>query len=366
MKLKKFIAPSLQEGKILITKELGEDAVIISTRSFPNTEKDNKIWVEIVASQSSDEIYTPQKEEDIIAERHDNKFQVNDLQITKSENSSDLVDIRMMLKEISDNMKYKFSGSLGDLYGGLYKLLLKAGYSESYALEITGKLSAEQKYTTSVQLLSAARELILKEIRFVQPINSSSKRIILAFVGPTGGGKTSTLIKIAIFNKLLLNANIILVSADTHKVGGSDQLQTLSSIAGIPFKAAYNSTDLKNIISDEVDRDFIFIDTTGRSHKNKKHIGEINEYLEPVKPDHIYFVGSATTETETFKESLKAFSNININSIIITKIDEAVSLGGIFEPLRKFYYPISYFSTGQTIPDDIEPAKYDYILNKVL
>ena len=173
MKLKKFIAPSLQEGKILVTRELGEDAVIISTRSFPNPEKDNKIWVEIVASQSDNNNSSMKSESAIIPEQRENRFFADDIQSTKSGMSNELMDIRMILNEISDNLKYKFSSSLGELYGELYKLMLKGGYSESYALEITGKLSAEQKYNNSTQLLKAARELLLKDIKFIQPINKS-------------------------------------------------------------------------------------------------------------------------------------------------------------------------------------------------
>lgn len=367
MKLKKFVAVSLKEGKDLITKELGNDAVIMSTKSIPNPDVPGTTLLEIVAAITDGDSSENQEKYSKPAKLEPNEIRsVNNSHHSASDISSELNQIRNILSQISDSVKYKYSNTLGELYGELYIKLLNSGFSESLTLEITGKLSAEQKYTTLRNLIPAAKELIIKDIKFIQPLNTQGKRSVLAFIGPTGSGKTSTLIKIAILNKLLLNTNILLISADTNKVGGSDQLQTLASIAGIPFRSAYSASDLKKIVNEENERDLILIDTTGRSHKKREYLEEINDYLQPINPEHIYLVLSCTTEKELIRDIIKEFSFIKFNSLILTKFDETNNIGGLIETIRSFYYPLSYITTGQEIPDDIEPAKKDYIFDRLI
>ena len=367
MTVRKFIVSSLNEGKRIIQKEMGDDAVIISTRTFSNPDLGGKESLEITASID----HTPEDISAVAPEQH---------QQSKTKNTFDLSDISnhvtdyspsaggsmySKIDEIYDLIKYRYSGSLGDKFGELYKSIIKSGFSEDYSLEITGRLSAHHFNSSLGELKNLAKDLILKDIKYIQPFQKSDSRNIFVFIGPTGSGKTTTIAKLAILSKLIYSANTLLVSADTHKVGGSDQLQTFASIAGIPFRSAYNAPDIAKIISEEKERDFIFIDTTGKNHKNHEHISELSDYIRASNCNHLYLLLSATASKANLNESIKQFSKLNPGSIIITKLDELSVCGELIESLRRFFFPLSYFSVGQEIPDDIEPANAE-ILNRMI
>ena len=161
---------------------------------------------------------------------------------------------------------------------------------------------------------------------------------------------------------MLFKANVLIISSDTYKVGGTDQLQTFASIAGIPFEVAYNSQELRQIVKQEKSkRDIILIDTVGRSQRDKKMLLELSAYREAALPDITYLVQSATVNEHTFLDVMDKFSILSPDALILTKIDEAVSLGALIGILRKQTLPLAYFTTGQSIPDDIEPADVERI-----
>jgi flagellar biosynthesis protein FlhF len=368
MNVRKFIVSSLNEGKRIISKEMGEDAVIISTRSFSNPELGGKESLEITASVD----HTPDDVSAVIPERKF-KSKIQDYSEQSSQNShypesgssSYAGVMSTKIDEIYDLLKYKYSGSLGDKFGELYKSIIKAGFSEEYSLEVTGKLSSLYFNSSLSELKLLAVDLLLKDIKFSQPFQKTDKRNVFVFVGPTGSGKTTTLAKLAIISKLIYSANTLLISADTHKVGGSDQLQTFASIAGLPFRSAYNANDISKIVAEEQDRDFIFIDTTGRSHKSSEHMSELNDYIKASDCNHLYLVISATASKNNLNETIKQFSKLNPGSIVVTKIDELSMCGELLESLRKYFFPLSYFSVGQEIPEDIEPASAELIGNLI-
>ena len=369
MNVRKFIVSSLTEGKRIISKEMGEDGVIISTRTFSNPALGGKESIEITASadHTPDDVSAVMPEKKFISKIQDysEKSEYNSYH-PENTTSGYAGSMSTKIDEIYDLLKYKYSGSLGDKFGELYKSIIKAGFSEEYSLEITGKLSSTHFNNTLSELKTFAKDLLLKDIKFSQPFQKTELRNVFVFVGPTGSGKTTTLAKLAILSKLIYSANTLLISADTHKVGGSDQLQTFASIAGIPFRSAYNANDIAKIISEEQDRDFIFIDTTGRSHKNAEHISELSDYIRASNCNHLYLVLSATASKNNLDETIKQFSKLNLGSIVVTKIDELSISGELLEVLRKYFFPVSYFSVGQEIPDDIEPATAELLANLIL
>lgn len=370
MKIKKFTAPTLQEGKILVRKELGDDAVVLSTRSVRNKE-DNSQAIEIVAAVDGNKSPAIRKRLRLPSGANDNIEEKGDLDNSiLMENNSQLLrelsGLKNMISEISDSVKYKYSGSLGPTFGRLFKELQKADISEDYALEIIGKISSEKADINFYDAYNKARELLTNNIEVLPPVKKSDKRKIAAFIGPTGCGKTTSLVKLAIVIKLIIKANVLLVSADIHKVGGADQLQSYASIAGIPFKAVYTPDEMEALITSEQERDFILIDTTGRSYSNRTHMEGLKEILEKVNHDFLYLVQSCTTGLNTLLKSISEYKKLMPNALILTKVDETAGMGAVLEALRKESLPLAYFTNGQKIPDDIEPANKEYLSKIVL
>lgn len=183
--------------------------------------------------------------------------------------------------------------------------------------------------------------------------------------GPTGSGKTMALVKLSIIMNLL-GKKVLVISADTYKVGGAEQLSTYASIAGIPFKTAYNIKDLKKYLNEENDYDFVFIDTKGVSYRNNKHIFEISDQIKAVNPDRNFLVIPANISKGSLDQFLDETESIKFTDIILTKLDEAAKIGGVISGLAERELAITYLSYGQNVPDDISPANSEKLGNIAL
>ncbi len=353
MRIKKFSASSMKEGKSLVIKELGDDAIILSSRTTKNPTTGADI-VEIVAALDD----APRKVENLPALLPQKK-EAKPAEEPSSSNSllfDEIASMKNMLQSISKSIKYKYSHTLSPVFSKLYEKLLSSEIDNELALEIIAKVSAiniNVEYSTAVEY---AKEILSERISISEPIKESDKQKIIMFIGTTGTGKTSSLVKIAVVNKLLFRSNILILSADTYKVGGAEQLQTLASLVGIPFQSIYSPSEVSSIINYEKAKDYIFIDTTGKSHNDNDYLEELKELYDIAKPDITYLVLSATTSQRTTEQIIDKFSFIDFSSVILSKIDEAGSIGGLLSVLIDKRVPISYISTGQKIPEDIEPS----------
>lgn len=368
MKLKKFIAASLQEGKSTVLKELGPDAVILSTRQikkYGNLEGD---FVEIVAA-IDDSLINKGSSGDKTSGRV-KKFSDTEstehIDVEKSKIYFELNNIKQMVEELNEKLKYKYSASLGQVFGKLYKVLINAGYTENFALEIIGNISSENYNISFEDAFYKAKEMIVSNITIGNFIEKKEEPQLIAFLGPSGSGKTTTLIKLAVIYKLIHKSEVFIISADAHKIGGAEHLQLLSSVAGLPYKAVFSSEELKNTILEKSSSDFIFIDTYGASPNEDDILDEINGYLSLTDFSYKYLVIPANFNYQAFNYTLEKFKKVNYNSVIISKIDEINEIGSIFTIIAKEKIPLSYITKGKKIPEDIEPAEREKLLEIVL
>lgn len=367
MKIKKYIAKNLSEGKLKIKDELGSEAVILSSRKVKKS--DGRELIEIVAAIDNNENYTRKTEDQgkakIVNQILKNSIQKN----TKSDEtySGLLREINLLKKELTelnDNVKYKYAASFGPVAGKAFKIMRKQEIPEDIALKLTGKIIETGATDNIISALEVIRYNLRDFIKIEKPLKKNSYTQKVMIFGGTGTGKTTSLIRIGIICKLVLKSDLILISADTHKVGGAEQLETFASISGIPFRSVYNSEELTEITDSENNKDFILIDTRGSNHKNEEFIAELQEMNQYVKPQYRFLVISAVTSEETLKEQLDKFSVLNPNGVILTKLDEAYSIGGILKIIKDI--PVTYITAGQRIPEDLEPASKELIIDHIL
>ena len=373
MRIKKFIAASLQEGKARIIKELGDEAIILSSRIIKKPGDDSRDLIEIVAAIDDNPLVGKNRSLDDPEEphffQHDSSHSrggSQDLLSATGRIFEEFAGLKTMIADLNENMKYRYSGSLSNVYGKLYKELILNELSEEFALKIVGEISSSGTARDFAETVIEARRLATKHITTIPPMKYNGKRNVCAFVGPTGCGKTTTVVKIGILCKLVLEGDVLIVSADTHKVGGNEQLQIFSSIAGIPFRSVYTPDEIEALIRNESTRNFILIDTTGVSPLNKDVILDIVDVLRPAECTHTYMVQSINSSESFFRQSLKEFAAFEPNSIILTKFDEIAKIGGVISALLGSDLPCSYFSTGQKVPDDIEPASVEKLAQLLL
>ena len=241
-----------------------------------------------------------------------------------------------------------------------YDRLVHNDVEESIAREIVSAVqTAPSKRITRDRsnFDDQVRTLISGRIR-----TASAKRVkatgtrVIALVGPTGVGKTTTIAKLSSLEKLVHHADVALVSADTYRIGAVEQLSTFAQITDIPFEVAAKPGEMKKIVRKHTHSDVIFIDTVGRSQKMEKELEELKELLDAADPDEVHLVLSLTANRQTLLDVVRRFGSLHPNRVILSKLDEAATAGAMLSVVQKFAMPVSFITTGQTVPYDILEA----------
>src|SRR5256885_1984087 len=181
-------------------------------------------------------------------------------------------------------------------------------------------------------------------------------RRVVALVGPTGVGKTTTVAKLAANFKLVHGLRPGLVTVDTYRIAAVEQLRTYAEIIDLPLAVANAPSEMKPALDELGDVDLVLIDTAGRSPRDEVKIRELADFLAEARPDEVHLVLSAVAGERSLRSAVERFSVVRADRLILTKLDEADGLGGVLAVLGHADRPVSYLTTGQAVPDDIEPA----------
>ena len=156
------------------------------------------------------------------------------------------------------------------------------------------------------------------------------------------------------------------MTLDTYRISAVEQLRTYAEILNCPIEVAYDKDDVSEAVNRLESRDSVFIDTAGRSHRNKIHMKELEEILGSIQEKEVFLVLSANFNKEDIKDILEAYSFIDEFSVIITKMDETSREGLVFDIIDEANKPISYITYGQNVPDDIEVFDFNKFVNEFL
>lgn len=178
----------------------------------------------------------------------------------------------------------------------------------------------------------------------------------IALVGPTGVGKTTTVAKLAATFKLKQNKKVGLITIDTYRIAAVDQLRTYANIIGLPLHVVSSPDEMRDVLAKCSDCDTILIDTAGRSQRDDGRLAELTRFIEAAQPHEVHLVLSSTCAQSVLMEAIERFAQVRTDSIIFTKLDEAVSFGVLLNVLRKVNKRLSYITTGQEVPHQIEPG----------
>ncbi len=207
---------------------------------------------------------------------------------------------------------------------------------------------------TLKERLKSAVEATVKCSGAVRLKKNSCK--IIALVGPTGVGKTTTVAKLAAAFTLGRKAKIALITIDTFRVGAVEQLKTYSRIMNIPLEVASTPKELEKAVAAHVNLDLIIIDTVGRSPRDAETIESLRTMLSISTPIEIHLCVAATTRERELNAIIESFSVLPVSRLLFTKLDESSTFGSIVNLQIERKLPLSYFTKGQRVPEDIEPA----------
>lgn len=251
-----------------------------------------------------------------------------------------------------------------------YATLLDADVPESLARRLVRSVS-DQLGPESLRDETAVREALREAIEGYLPIAPPIAAVpgttrVVALVGPTGVGKTTTVAKLAATFKLVHGLRTGLVTVDTFRISAVEQLRTYAEIIDIPLVVASSPDEMADAVEALGDVDLVLIDTAGRSPRDEVKIRELADFLAAARPDEVHLVLSATAGERSLRAAVERFGVLRADRLILTKLDEADGLGGALAVIGQAGRPVSYVTTGQSVPDDIEPADRCRLANIIL
>lgn len=243
-----------------------------------------------------------------------------------------------------------------------YQSLVGNAVAEELAASLVERVRAElplRLLKDSKAVRAALAELITPSIPAAGPITvpSGARPYIVALIGPTGVGKTTTVAKLAANFCLRDKRKVGLITLDTYRIAAVEQLRTYAQIIDVPLEVAASADQLREAVERLSGCDVILIDTAGRSQRDAGKIRQLAAYFTAVRPHETHLVLSSTAGQKVLDETIDRFKPIGIDRVIFTKLDEALGFGVILNCVQKAEAKLSYVTTGQDVPSDIEIAQ---------
>jgi flagellar biosynthesis protein FlhF len=268
--------------------------------------------------------------------------------------SLELKAMRRILETQMAQLAWNDLSRRAPIHTEILRELTEVGLTQEFAAQIVAQLPVGTD-------LIKARRLSISLI--AQRLNVIGDRWLdkgghIALVGPTGVGKTTALAKLAVRWVLRHGArSLALISADGVRIGAHDQLQALGQMLDVPVCIAESLTEIPRALDHLAQKRLVLIDTPGMSQRDSQLAERMAQLSSPGSNVETALVLSASTQAGAIAETVARFSTAKIASVLLTKVDEAASLGGILSILARAELPISYVSEGQRVPEDLRPAR---------
>lgn len=230
----------------------------------------------------------------------------------------------------------------------LYQKLLRAEIDSVYARQLildyrgTGGLLPFEKWLASKVHCAAGTP---GEVM-------GGRKVML--LGPTGVGKTTTIAKLAAIQALWEHRDVLLLTSDTYRIAAVDQLRTYAKILGVPIEVIFEAENFATVLEAHASAELILLDTAGRGQKDRKNLEVFETLYNAFQPDAVHLVLAANMKYRDMLDVVERMAVVPISHVLFTKLDETTSYGALFNILQTLKRPLSFFTTGQNVPNDIE------------
>lgn len=353
MNVKTYRAKTMQEALALVRDELGSKASVLRTREVPARGL-SRLWgssglVEVVAS---DNVSVPSR----LPTRQP---VVEPLCIPPAHSGIDLAATNYEHR-ISPNIALSKSNKVDVIATQLLQLardLVAAGIPQSLVQELVDRAGRDAKSHELRDLAEMKRhlaEMLAAEIPIAVPIRvTRGRQRWVALVGPTGVGKTTTLAKLAAHFRLRENHRVGLITVDTYRMAAVEQLRAYAEIIDLPMEVVTSAGEMQQAAARMTDVDVVLMDTAGCSPRDTAKIHELKLLLAAAGADEIHLVLSSVASPASLSCSIDGFAATGVTALLLTKIDEASSLGSLLPVVHRGRLPLSFTTHGQAVPDDI-------------
>jgi flagellar biosynthesis protein FlhF len=268
------------------------------------------------------------------------------------------------------NGKPDLPDKLFEQYLGLLRQEVTEELAEEVVQEVRGKLTPAQLEDTNAvrrAVLESVSNLIPTDMTTMQQTKPRDGRPrTIALIGPTGVGKTTTIAKLAATFKLRQKLNVGLITLDTYRIAAVEQLRTYANIIGIPLHVVISPEELRAALAKCANCDVVLIDTAGRGQRDDGRLEQLKMFINAANPHEVHLVLSSTGSLSVLLDTVERFSAIRTDRIIFTKLDEAVSFGVLLNVARKVNKRLSYVTTGQEVPHQIEAGRPERLAELVM
>lgn len=419
MRIKKFTAGSMREALMQIKRELGEEAIILKTRKLPKKvfPLGGRDEVEVTAAvdesapsppsmppikMGSTGVYgRPRRPaSSVIDPDQPGTPEIRRWELPRADTPADTADNarqspiprrredrhdQQELLELKDNVRELrelvtglmkegegsttekpmegFTGGWAVLYQRLVSSEVKPTIAEELVKQVSrsdimcSDAQAEKKFTSALAaLLPVAGPLKLK----------NNGPMVVAFIGPTGSGKTTTLAKLAAHCRITRKKNVSIITADTYRIAAIEQIRMFADIIKVNIQVVFSPEEIPAALTECASDDIVLVDTAGRSQRNTEHMDDLKSFMKTLSADEVHLVLSATTKDSDLLDCIERYRPTGINRLLFTKLDETSRVGNILNVVKQSGVGMSYFTMGQSVPDDIEVAQTSRLIKRLL
>ena len=350
MRVKKYLVNTMPEALNLVRTDLGQNAMILHSekvRCHGVLGLLGRSKIEVIAAVDTDlqdfPVPTPAANQAI-------QTLQNELSVLKS-----------TIANMSNTRQMSPASRVASL-NDWYCQLVYQGVAESLAQQVISVVSDELSrwaLDNAVVLKEHLHWHLARQIpKSTEPNLTRQRPCVLFLIGPTGVGKTTTLAKLAsnFAHSTRPGNKVLLITTDTFRVAAIPQIVTLGELLNVPVQIAYTPSQLARLIDDNQSFDLILIDTPGRSQLAANDLAELNSYLSTIEEKLVYLAVTAGSKYEDMNRTVENFGPMSVDGLVITKLDETISLGAVYTLTCETGIPICYLTTGQQIPEDMEVA----------
>ncbi len=389
MRIKRVCAKNMTEALRKVREELGEDAVILKTERIPGTGVRGGRGIQVTAAVEW-ESSVPQREPlpftppvrpgagdaqprsavvepdgvtyEPVARRPAPSTEIEELR-------QELHRVQSLLGHLTEFVRQRDGRNVPQELRQSYDHLTSQGVGPEVAEKVIAA-AAEELRSQSLFQPAAVRECLRRQVGLcfhaarsnVQP---GGPRVI-AVVGPTGVGKTTTIAKLAARDRVFDGLSVGLISTDTYRIAAVEQLRTFAEIADIPLEVVYTPEEMRRALRKFAFSDRIYIDTTGRSPHDSGRIKELQEMVTAAQPTETHLALSLTTRDEDQLDVLESYRPLRYNRLLFTKLDETGAPGSLLNVSYRAELPVSFVTNGQSVPNDLIAADRQTLADLVL
>ncbi|RQR53239.1 flagellar biosynthesis protein FlhF [Burkholderia sp. Bp9126] len=281
---------------------------------------------------------------------------------------SELGSLRGMMEEQFDSLKWQDRQRRSPVHGALTKHLFAAGFSAQLVRMMVDNLPQGEGTETFEQASEWAQSVLASNLPVLDSEDALMERGgVFALMGPTGVGKTTTTAKLAARCVMRFGASkVALLTTDSYRIGGHEQLRIFGKILGVPVHAVKDGGDLQLALSELRNKHIVLIDTIGMSQRDRAVSDQIAMLHGANTPVQRLLLLNATSHGDTLNEVVQAYRSADgqpaLAGCILTKLDEATHLGGVLDTVIRYKLPVHYVSTGQKVPENLYVATRKFLM----